>query len=368
MYKKITLELSLKPFKRTDDEYIKSVCEKIFNQWRPLVKDCETLSIMFWAALNDNYGLEIMGHMTRICELPGDEFMFRFYIHDPWWVNSPWYDRYGGEPIDIYMPSAVTRINEEGKVESAEILNFLSIDNSFGEMPDACVNEVIPHIIKAKKNAGDKPAPLVWVYPIREFSTATDEKSLSEMFYGDKFICEAINNSFPLNCVVSTDNFLKTSLSIYKSSVLISPVPENDAVREKIGEFIKNGGRVIFYGSAEKLACLCKVGAEKVDIASSPVAIREALAKFGYEIGFMHYAEGKKTTTMTIANSDNAMFFSLYNQTTALDMELKFPLGAPVFIGTDAIMEEGKAVYRFGRCEHITGDYYFYMPEVEYLK
>ncbi|MBQ9117201.1 MAG: hypothetical protein IJY04_09275, partial [Clostridia bacterium] len=39
-----------------------------------------------WAALNDNYGLELMGHMTRICELPGRDFLFRFYIHDPWWV------------------------------------------------------------------------------------------------------------------------------------------------------------------------------------------------------------------------------------------------------------------------------------------
>jgi hypothetical protein len=65
-----------------------------------------------WAALNDNYGLEIMGHMTRICELPGNDFLFRYYVHDPWWLNSPWYDRYGGEPIDIYLPMAITRITE----------------------------------------------------------------------------------------------------------------------------------------------------------------------------------------------------------------------------------------------------------------
>ncbi|MBR2432882.1 MAG: hypothetical protein IKB23_08195, partial [Clostridia bacterium] len=57
-----------------------------------------------WAALNDNFGLEIMGHMTRICELPGNDFLFRYYIHDPWWVNTPWYDRYDGQPYDIYLP------------------------------------------------------------------------------------------------------------------------------------------------------------------------------------------------------------------------------------------------------------------------
>lgn len=51
-----------------------------------------------WAALNENYGLELMGHMTRNCELPGKNYMFRYYLHDCWWVNSPWYDRYGGKP------------------------------------------------------------------------------------------------------------------------------------------------------------------------------------------------------------------------------------------------------------------------------
>ena len=50
MYKNVTLEVSLKPFKQTDETYIKTVCEKIFGQWRPLVKDCETVSIMLWTS------------------------------------------------------------------------------------------------------------------------------------------------------------------------------------------------------------------------------------------------------------------------------------------------------------------------------
>ncbi|MBQ3014846.1 MAG: hypothetical protein IJD75_06920, partial [Clostridia bacterium] len=75
-----------------------------------------------WAALNDNYGLEVMGHMTRICELPSKKFPFRYYIHDPWWINSPWYDRYDGSPCDIYLPMAISRINAEGKVETANSL------------------------------------------------------------------------------------------------------------------------------------------------------------------------------------------------------------------------------------------------------
>lgn len=307
-----------------------------------------------WAALNDNYGLEIMGHMTRICELPGNDFLFRYYIHDPWWLNSPWYDRYGGEPIDIYLPMAITRITEEGKVQSADNLNILSIDNSFGDMPDSCVNEPLPHLLKAKKDAGDKPAPLVLLYPVREYSTAMDEASIKQMYKGDRYIVDAINNSFPLNCVVSTDIFMKNDLEIYKNSIIVTPVPESDEIKEKLITFMNNGGKVIIYGIGEYLEKVKDIKAPKINVETdSPVAIREALKNFDYHIDFINYNEGKKTTTMTIANSDNALFFSLYNQTTAVDMFLKFPLGIPVFIGSDAIIENGVGKYRFTRCEHL---------------
>lgn len=306
-----------------------------------------------WAAINDNYGLEVMGHMTRICELPGDDFLFRFYIHDPWWCNSPWYDRYGGEPHDIYIPMAVSRINGQGRVETAQNLNLLSVDNSFGDMPDSCVNEPIPHLLKAKKDAGDAPAPLVWVYPMREYSTTRDPGLISEMYYGDTYICEAINHSLPLNCVVSTDHFLLTDLEIYRGSVLISPVPVTEAVKEKLARFSASGGKVIFYGSSRRLAEISALNGEKVDTAQSPENIRKALKAFGYVIDFYRYEPNKKTTAMTWARSNNALWLSAYNQTTALDLFLKFPQGAPVFIGADAIMESGTARYRFGRCEHL---------------
>ena len=306
-----------------------------------------------WAAINDNYGLEVMGHMTRICELPGDGFLFRFYIHDPWWCNTPWYDRYGGKPHDIYIPMAVSRINGQGRVETAENLNLLSIDNSFGDMPDSCVNEPITHLLKAKKDAGDAPAPLVWVYPMREYSTAGDPETIAEMYSGDTYICEAINNSLPLNCVVSTDNFLQTDLAVYRESVLISPVPVTREVKDKLASFIASGGRALFYGSSGRLGDVADLRAETVDTAESPENIRKALKVFGYLIDFCRYEPDKKTTAMTWARSDNALWLSAYNQTTALDLFLKFPQGAPVFIGADAIMEGGAAKYRFGRSEHL---------------
>ena len=306
-----------------------------------------------WAAINDNYGLEIMGHMTRVCELPGNDFLFRYYIHDPWWCNSPWYDRYGGQPHDIYIPMAVSRINDQGKAETAQNLNLLSIDNSFGNLPDCCANEPIPHLLKAKKDAGDAPAPLVWVYPMREYATATEERVVSEMYYGDRFICDAINASVPLNCVVSTDNFLKTDAQIYRRSILISPLPESTQVKEKLAAYSASGGSVIFYGSSARLLEVDEIEAVKVAIEEGPEQLRKALAAFGYVIEFCRYATDKKTTAMAWARSKNGLWLSAYNQTTALDMLLKFPQGAPIFIGADAILENGCAKYRFGRCEHL---------------
>lgn len=50
MYKSITLEVSLKPFRETTDEYIRNVCEGIFNQWKGLVKTAEVVKVLMWTA------------------------------------------------------------------------------------------------------------------------------------------------------------------------------------------------------------------------------------------------------------------------------------------------------------------------------
>ena len=50
MFNSVTLEVSLKPFKETNDEYIRWVCAKIFRQWYPLIKDRKNVSVMLWTA------------------------------------------------------------------------------------------------------------------------------------------------------------------------------------------------------------------------------------------------------------------------------------------------------------------------------
>ena len=205
-----------------------------------------------WAALDGDYGLELMGHMTRICELPGEEIMFRYYIHDPWWANSPWYDRYEGQPHDIYMPMALSRLDKEGKPQSANILNILSIDNSNGQLPDACVNEPLPHLLKAEKDVADEPSPFVWVYPFREYTTTEEPQQLHKIMAGDWFMCEAITCGLPLTTIVSCDNFLGHDMALYQKSILLTPVPLAGSDFEKcLLQRIDRGQKVLVYGSAD---------------------------------------------------------------------------------------------------------------------
>ena len=301
-----------------------------------------------WAALNDDFGLELMGHMTRICDLPGDAFLFRYYIHDPWWVNSPWYDRYGGQPHDIYLPMAISRIDADGQVQNAQQFAILSIDNSFGDLPDCCVNEPLPHILKAEKDAADAIAPLVWIYPMREFTTATSEETLREMYCGDQYIRQAINWGLPLNCVVSTDNFLKHDAALYQGRILISPLPQTAEVAEKLRAFAQAGGQVICYGTCPEGL---PAGVRFVDVNSQPSAIREALEDAGWCIRF-HQKREAKPCTMTLSPKDHALMLSVYNPDLTTDTALRFPLGAPILTGMDTEIRDGFALYRFGRCEH----------------
>ena len=295
---------------------------------------------------------DLILHLLLI-HLPDEEFMFRYYIHGPWWVNSPWYDRYNGCPHDIYLPMAISRIDEKGNIKNAQMFNILSIDNSFGDLPEACVYEPLPHILKAEKDSADAIAPFVWVYPMREFTTSKTEELLYEMYYGDRFICDAINNGFPLNCVVSSDNFLKTPFSVYKGSIIISPFQPNTEVSKKINDYAKQGGKVIYYSSTAKLSEINNdSNILKVDIKDNPEILRKAIAEYKYEIIFDCKKNTLKPPAITIHRSNNAMIFSVYNPNTTTDTLMKFPLGAPILDCGEAELVDGFAKYRFSRAEH----------------
>jgi hypothetical protein len=209
-----------------------------------------------WAAIDGDFGLEVSGYLSHIAHLPpGDVFPFRFYTHDPWWLNSPWFDRYGHEPHDIYLPLALARLNHEGKVTPPSFLEFLTIDSSYGELPDQCPNEVTPHILLAMDHFSDQPGLLTWVYPFREFHERVFGRSPGpgEVFFSDWFMRNAVNAGLPVNTVVSTDNFLASrgaNPEVYENTILLSPVPEGDSPLEgALLEHLQRGHYLFLYGS-----------------------------------------------------------------------------------------------------------------------
>lgn len=206
-----------------------------------------------WAALNGDFGLEIAGYLSRMAELPGEIYPFRFYVHDPWWLNSPWLDRYGREPHDIYLPLACARINASGDVTGPSDVQFLTIDDSLGNLPDKCPNEVVPHILAGIDDGPDEAPPFLWVYPFDEYHRMMEEPGRApEVFAGDWFIRAAINDGFPLTGVISTGNFATLcadSPGRFDRSVVVTPVPDAGTTAEAaLLVTIRRGGRALLYG------------------------------------------------------------------------------------------------------------------------
>src|SRR5665647_2632087 len=210
-----------------------------------------------WAAIDGDFGLELAGYMSRIAEIPDNRFLFRFYTHDPWWLNSPWFDRYGSEPHDIYLPMAIARIGRSGEIGTPTHLNFLTIDNSYGNMPSEVPDEVTPHILKARYDEPTASGPVVWVYPFDEYHkwASTQPGRLPEIYYGDWLIRQAINNGFPMNTVISTtsfENVFHQHKDYFDGSILVSVAPDAGSTLEKaLIQFVEAGGKLIIYGPVD---------------------------------------------------------------------------------------------------------------------
>ena len=88
---------------------------------------------------------------------------------------------------------------------------LLTIDDSYGNMPEQVPSEMIPHLLQGRRTAPDQPGLIVWVYPFDEYHDWAHKQPerVKEIYYGDWFIQQAINDGFPLNTVVSTGNFVE---------------------------------------------------------------------------------------------------------------------------------------------------------------
>lgn len=209
-----------------------------------------------WAALDKNFGLEIIGYLSRIAQLPKDKgYMFRYYLHDPWWMNSPWFDRYEGQPHDIYLPLALSRINEKGGIDQPDYFNVLTVDTSLGELPEIAVSTVMPHLLQGFDHFPDRISPFLWVYPFDEYQSVDhdDLECLKKSFFEDWFMIGAVNQGFPISSVVSTKecvSLLQKNNNFASEAILITPVPKKDTEWEKVLlNEIQKGRNIILYGS-----------------------------------------------------------------------------------------------------------------------
>lgn len=414
-----------------------------------------------WGALDGDFGLEIVGYLSRIVELPRNgQFPFRFYTHDPWWLNSPWFDRYGRSPHDIYLPLAVARVDAEGQVSRPSHVALLTIDDSFGFMPEQCPIEVIPHIVRGLENYSDAPGLMTWIYPFSENHRRVFEQGRSaEAFFGDWFLRGALNDGLPLNSVVSTENFLavrRNRPTIFAETILLAPVPDAGSVLEtELIAAVREGARVLLYGPLAHAgpAILAALGLKRAEPIEGTLTLEHRLTadSFGpdtvpdriehnsvvsaggveavvdpdykaaaddevcatvrqggqsraYAVcrtlggGRMAWVRGSFSATVTnarlpvphdprklflserllrwllprlgvvvhidkpsitarspmvlAARCRNGYYVSGYGPSTVVEIGLRWPLGAPVFVGHDGVMRGGTMFYRLPRAWH----------------
>ena len=204
-----------------------------------------------WAPLNYRFGLELAGFMSHIAELPEKGFNLRYYIHDPWWLNSPWFDRYDRSPHDIYLPLALARLDDKLAVTKPFGLAFLSADDSLGRLPERCPNEVIPHILTAYNDYPDAAGLITWVYPFDAYCRiGLKEGRLSEIFMDDWFVESAVDMGLPINTVISDRNFIASDRTGLLSRILLTPVPEaGSELEDALFDVMERGGKVMLVGS-----------------------------------------------------------------------------------------------------------------------
>lgn len=205
-----------------------------------------------WAAINFRFGLELAGYMSRIAHLPEKGYLFRYYTHDPWWHNSPWFDRYDRQPHDIYLPLSVARLDEAGRVTPPQGISFLSVDDSYGQLPRRCPVECTPALLDAYSHYPDEAGLVTWLYPFASYEQlGVREGCMQDIFMDDWLIENAIDLGLPLNSVVADDLFLKAEASIWRGRILVTPVPHAGTPAEAaLLKALDNGCRVVLYGSA----------------------------------------------------------------------------------------------------------------------
>lgn len=204
-----------------------------------------------WPRITGNHGLALAGYLSQICAYRGEVFPFRQYVSDPWFCNSPWRDYYERSPHEIYLTTACVRADPDGRVHPFNDVKFLTLDTTWGELPEEFADEIIPHIKRAIRLRPDAVPPVVWVYPFAEYHHYVFDETdrMPEVMGGDLLIQQAMNCGFPLTGVLTTDAFAAARADAFASSVLVTPVPDAGSANEAaLLAHLDRGGAVLFYG------------------------------------------------------------------------------------------------------------------------
>jgi hypothetical protein len=213
-----------------------------------------------WGPLNENYGLELTGYLSRIATAASDRFPLRIYVNDPWFWQNPWRDLYGREPFDVYLPASVSRVDGDGRIRTATDIQILAADDERGRLDEASAREVTAHLLRARSHAPDAAGPLVWLYPFREYHDLAGagasgggggEDSLRRVFFEDWFATALANLGVPFNSVVSTDDVAGAlEAGLLDGVVIVAPVfALAGLAREQLRILIARAGQVLAYGS-----------------------------------------------------------------------------------------------------------------------
>lgn len=412
-----------------------------------------------WAALNGDFGIELAGFMSRVAELPqGRGIPFRYYLHDPWWLNSPWLDRYEGQPHDIYLPLSIGRIDASGDVKGAHTLNLLTLDDSHGRMPDTVPTQSTPHLLRAWTERPDAAGPLVWLYPFDELHDAmfSAAPAPERLFHTDWFLRDAINDGVPVNTVISTRAFAalgERASAVLGGRVLVTPAPFDAATEALLLAWADRGGSLFIYGALDNAprlrerlglapaaplvgrmlvspsptvfdtddsgvitasefdhnpimsgGSLGEAPASSVTTTCAPVGIpvaqeniralathietpaggriswvrgplplrmvkgiqlpvpdepgttypftrlvREMLAGHGWHVSFRSVTALQRHPVLTVHRHTNAWLFSGYVPDTSVELFLRTPFGAPIFLGAETRLRNGLASHRMPR-------------------
>lgn len=246
-----------------------------------------------WPALTRNHGLGLAGYLTQMGCYHGPHLPYRFYAMDPWFCNNPWLDRWERNPHDLYLTTACTRLNPDGRLCAFDELKVLSVDGSWGELPERIPDELIPHFKRAVAYRPDDLPPLLWVYPFLEYHAYTfaTPARIAEPLAGDLLLIHALNAGLPLNAVATTDALagaLARDPRRLAGRVLVSPVPlAGSAWEAALLAHLDAGDAVLCYGPTDhaSAAWLARLGVAHATPLSGTLQLHLAADPDGYAEG-----------------------------------------------------------------------------------